>query len=82
MAKVMEATINEDKKHRCITVVVEHENWQSFSRAVIPRAKKEFRRWVSENIMFGDLAHVASSLGGEYIRDSKTRCISTLTFTY
>lgn len=78
----MTATVNADTKRREIAVVVEHDHGQSFSRAVMPRARKEFKRWVSENIMFGDLAQTGADLGGAYIRDSKVRCTSIIHFTY
>jgi prophage tail gpP-like protein len=79
---VMTATVNADTAHRTVTVVVEHADWQSFSRAVEPRAKKEFKRWVSENIVFGDLLHTRSALGWHDVRDVPGRCFSFMTFTY
>lgn len=84
MAKIpaIEATVNADTAHRTVTVVVEHEIWQSFSRAVLPRGRKEFKRWVSEHIMFGDLREEAADLGGKYLRGTTTRCLSTVTYTY
>ena len=84
MAKtpVMIATVNADTAHRTVTVVVEHADWQSFSRAVQPRAKKEFKRWVSEHVMFGDLLHTRSSLAWHDVRDVPGRCLSFMTFTY
>lgn len=78
----MTATVNADTAHRTVTVVVEHADWQSFSRAVQPRATKEFYRWVSENIMFGDLLHTRSSLGWHDVRDVSGRCLSFMTYTY
>lgn len=78
----IEATINADTKNRQIAVVVEHEDWQSFSRAVLPRARKEFKRWVSEHVMFGSLAEVSADLGGPAVRDNPRRCFSVVRFTY
>lgn len=84
MAKTqpMNATLNVDTAHRTITVVVEHTVWQSFTRAVMPRARKEFRRWISENVVFADMRQTLADLGAEYVREDSTRCISTVTFTY
>jgi len=78
----MTATVNADTAHRTVKVVVEHADWQSFSRAVQPRAKKEFKRWIYENVMFGDLMHTRSSLGWHDVRDTPGRCLSVMTFTY
>lgn len=78
----MTATVNADKAHRTVTVVVEHADWQSFSRAVQPRATKEFKRWVSEHVMFGDLLHTRSVFGWHDVRNTSGRCLSFLTYTY
>lgn len=86
MAKTpaMIATVNADKKNRRVQVVIEHDHGQSFSRAVEPRGKKEFKKWLSENIVFGLPVYKGQGtiLGGPYIRDSKERCLSVLCFTY
>lgn len=79
-AKKLEATVNANKDRREVTVVVEHEDWQSYSRSVQPKAKKEFKRWISENIMFGSLA-ITDAL---YL-DTTThegRSLSVFFFTY
>lgn len=76
----METTVTADTANRRVIVTVEHEDWQSFSRAVIPRARKEFKGWVREHIMFGDLQEVGTSLGYHSTREG--RCISFMTYTY
>lgn len=76
----MVATVNADTAHRTVTVVVEHADWQSFSRAVLPRATKEFKAWVRDHIMFGDLRRHDASLAWNTTRDG--RCISWVKFTY
>jgi hypothetical protein len=81
-APAMTTHLNVDTAHRTITVVVEHTVWQSFSRAVMPRARRDFKRWIYENVMFGDLRQTVADLGGQYVRGDSTRCFSTVTFTY
>lgn len=76
----MVVTVNEDKKNRKVAVVVEHADWQSFSRAVGPRARKEFKRWVSEHIVFGHLAETGQSLG--WFTTLEGRCISIFHYSY
>lgn len=80
----MTASINADTKNRRVQVVIEHDHAQSFARAVEPRGKKEFKRWLSENIVFGApvYEHKTTILGGPYVRDSKDRCVSVLSFRY
>lgn len=78
----MAATLNVNPTRREVAVVVEHDNWQSFSRAVLPKARREFKGWVSENIVFGSLAEVGSNLGGGQLRDQPLRCVSVVYFTY
>lgn len=79
----MTAFINDDRKHRTITVVIEHDVFQSFSRAVVPRAHKEFKAWIYAHVMFGHLQqYVAADLGAGRLPTNKDRCLSTMTFTY
>jgi hypothetical protein len=78
----MVATVHADKKRREVAVVVEHGDWQSFSRAVLPRARKEFKQWVRENIVFGSLAQTAANLGGGALLTDPRRCVSVVYFTY
>ena len=61
-----------DIKHRVVTIVVEHDPAQSFSRAVIPKARKAFRRWVSTKIVFGHLQEYSHTLGGHDTPDGRT----------
>jgi len=74
----------ENTKAREVQIVIEHDHGQSFSRAVKPRALKEFKKWTYEHIVFGDpmLMSAGTILGGQYIRDSKERCLSVFRFTY
>jgi hypothetical protein len=78
----MTTHVHADISHRLITVIVEHDHGQSFSRAVIPKGRKAFRRWVSEHIMFGKLTEHHHILGGQYMPNDKTRCISLIRFGY
>lgn len=78
----MTATVNADTVHRTVSVVVEHADAQSFSRAVEPRAKEEFRRWIREHVVFAHMAYVAASLAWHDVRDTSGRCLSVMTFTY
>lgn len=78
----MIATVNANTARREIAVVVEHADFQSFSRAVLPKARKEFKRWVSENIMFGSLAETGANLGGPDVLGQPRRCFSVVYFTY
>ena len=57
--KTMEATVKADKANRTVEIIVEHDIRQSYSRAVKPRAFKAYKRWASENIMFGKSELVA-----------------------
>jgi hypothetical protein len=84
MSKIptMVATVHANEQRREVAVVVEHEDWQSFSRAVEPRARKEFKRWAYEHVMFGQLAQVGASLGWHTVREQPRRCISVIRFTY
>lgn len=78
----METTVTDDQKNRTVLVTVEHSSSQSFSRAVVPRAKKEFKAWVYEHVMFGQLRLVSDSLAWHTLRDQPERCISHFVFTY
>jgi hypothetical protein len=80
--KPMVSTVNANTARREVAVVVEHADWQSFSRAVLPRARKEFRSWIYANVMFGDLCEVAANLGGGALRTDPNRCVSVVYFTY
>lgn len=51
--KTMTTTTVADKSERTVSITVEHDPAQSYSRAVKPRAFKEFKNWTRENIMFG-----------------------------
>lgn len=76
----MVTTVNADTKNREVAVIVEHADWQSFSRAVRPRGTKEFKRWVRENIVFGSLERKRESLA--WFKTHEGRCISIMYFTY
>lgn len=78
----MEVTVNEDRAHRKVSIVVEHADWQSFSRAVLPRANKAFKGWVRENIVFGSLTRENCSLAWHDVRDQTGRCLSVMTYSY
>jgi hypothetical protein len=78
----MTATVHADTAHRTVTVVVEHAGAQRFSRAVLPRANKEFKRWISAHVMFGELRRVATSLAWHDVKDTTDRYLTTATFTY
>lgn len=78
----METTVTDDQKNRTVLVTVEHSSWQSFSRAVEPRARKEFKRWVYEHVMFGELRQRSASLAWHTLRNQPERCISHFVFTY
>lgn len=75
----MEAVVTPIRYKRTVYVSVIHDPGQSYSRAVTPRAKKEFKRWVSANIMFGDLVLVSSR---HSTVSTLERCVSVFTFTY
>lgn len=75
-------TVTEDTKNRLVTVTVEHDDWQSFSRAVIPRADKEVKRWVMENNVPHGLFRASTSLAHHTVRDDSTRCISVFRYGY
>lgn len=78
----MNTHINVDTTHRTVTVIVEHADWQSFSRAILPRANKEFKRWIREHIVFGELVRTNVSLAWHDVLGAKGRCITTATYTY
>jgi hypothetical protein len=75
----MQAFVTPVRHNRTVYVSIQHDPGQSYSRAVTPRAKKEFKAWVSENIMFGELELVKSSFASVSVLG---RCISVFTFTY
>lgn len=76
----MTATVQADTKARTVAVTVEHGIAQSYSRAVIPKAKKVFKRWASENIMFGDLRLV--SCDWDSLPTVDKRAFSIIHFSY
>lgn len=80
--RTMVATVNADQANRTVSVVVEHEVWQSFSRAVAPRARKAFKRWIYESIMFGEPREIKASLAEWPVRDEDGRWISVFHFEY
>lgn len=88
--KRMVATVNADPRNRIVQVVVEHAADQSFSKTVNPRAKKAFRRWISDNVMFAapQLAWTDTIYGAGYTRETEgveileRRCLSVYKFTY
>lgn len=49
----MVTVVEADTTARTVTVEVTHDPAQSYTRAILPRANKDFKRWISENIMFG-----------------------------
>lgn len=72
----MKTYVHADIRHRLITVVVEHDPGQSFSRAVIPKGRKAFRRWISEKVMFGKLVEYSHSLGWFDTPDGRTLSVT------
>lgn len=76
----MKATVDADTKTRSVAVTVEHGLAQSYSRSVIPRAKKEFKAWISENVMFGDLRMTSCDWDSLPVVDN--RAFSIIHFTY
>ena len=77
---VMTTHTHEDMRHRTIIIVVEHDPGQSFSRAVLPKARKAFRRWVAEHIVFGKLVEHGATLGYHDTPDGRT--LSVVRFGY
>lgn len=75
----MQAMVTPLRHKRTVYVSIQHDPGQSYSRAVIPKAKKEFKRWVSENIVFGELELVETRFANVSVLG---RCISVFTFTY
>lgn len=80
MAPRMEATVHADKSNRVVLVVVEHADYQSFTRSVVPKAKRVMKQWVSENIVFGLPYLSDGSLAWHTTPDG--RCLSHFVFTY
>ncbi len=76
----MQAFAHADVKHRVVTIVVEHDPGQSFRRAVIPKARKAYRRWLLDHIMFGKPAEYNHSLGWFDTPDGRT--LSVCRFGY
>lgn len=76
----MTTHVHADVKHRIVTVVVEHDQGQSFSKGVIPRARKDFRRWVMDHIVFGKLTEQTHLLGVADTPDG--RALSAVRFGY
>lgn len=72
----MKTHVHADIKHRIVTIVVEHDPGQSFSRAVIPKARKEYRRWLSTKIMFGKPTEHSHSLGWFDTPDGRTLSVT------
>ena len=82
MAKtpVMETTVTANTKAREVIVTVEHEDWQSFSRAVTPRARKEFKSWLREHIVFGSPTETDRHFA--WHTTPSGRCISRIHYSY
>lgn len=81
----MVTTVTADTQNNLVSITVEHEDWQSFSRTVIPRANKEFKRWIQEtNPIRGsyDLYRASTSLAEHSVREDSTRCISVFRYGY
>lgn len=82
MAKtpVMQTTVTANTNRREVIITVEHENWQSFARAITPKARREFRNWIRENVMFGDLREIDRSFA--WFSTRAGRCISFIRYSY
>jgi len=75
-------TVTEDNRNRLVTITVEHDDWQSFSRAVIPRADRELKQWMRGNNVSGGASRVSTSLAHHTVLGDSTRCISIFRYGY
>lgn len=81
----MVTTVTADTKNNLVSITVEHEDWQSFSRAVIPRANKEFKQWLQDArpIFSGHgLVREGTSLAEHSVREDDSRCVSVFRYSY
>lgn len=53
----MVATVEKHPQNRAVRVMVEHDPYQSYSRAVKPRAFKELKEWAYENFISGTVTY-------------------------
>lgn len=75
----MSVHVTPDRTRHIVWVSVFHDPNQNHTRAVDPRAKKEFKDWVSKNIMFGEMMLESVTYGQAIVLD---RVVSRYKFTY
>lgn len=84
----MKSIIHSDSKHRRFVVVVEHSMYQSYSKAVFPKVKRDMKKYLEQNHGYVVTYIDSSDLGTEYTRGTEElpadqrRVISLFYITY